>query len=165
MSGRILIVDSIATNRILLRAMLQAAHYDVTPCASIAEATGQIALQRPDMVILDVCQEPDAALALCARMRAEADLSSIPLIATLSGDYNHRHAPSRIAALRAGADDVIDKSAPDAFLQARIRSLLRARHAAAELSLREDMDPTAGFAEVADTFTGPGTVAVIVPGR
>jgi two-component system cell cycle response regulator len=164
MSGRILIVDGVATNRILLRAMLIAAHHEVEITSSPAEAALCIAARRPDLVLLDICQDPEAALALCARLKADATDPPIPVIATLSGQRYCQNAPTRIQALRAGADEVIDKSAPDTLLQARIRSLLRARDAAAELALDEDCETPPGFAEGVAGFERPGTVAVVAPG-
>ncbi|MCC5975305.1 MAG: response regulator, partial [Rubellimicrobium sp.] len=170
MSFRIMIVDGVATNRILLRAMLVASHHDVATCATVTEAAEVIARGRPDLVLLDICQEPDAALAFCARLAADVTGPPIPVIATTSGRPYCRHAPGRIAALRAGAADVLDKSTPDTLLQARIRSLIRASIKAGERTLAPDDDtPTCGFAEAASNFEGPepatGSVALVTPSR
>ncbi len=144
--------------------MLIAAHHEVEITATPAEAAASVAAQRPDLVLLDICQDPEAALAFCTRIKAEGGDQPIPVIATLSGQRYCQNAPTRIEALRAGADDVIDKSAPDTLLQARIRSLLRARDAAAELVLDEDCEAASGFAEGPTPFERPGTVGVIAPG-
>jgi two-component system, cell cycle response regulator len=71
---------------------------------------------------------------MCRSIKSDPDTLAIPIIAT--GSFPTPSA--RIAALRAGADDVLEKPLNDALLQARIRSLLRARDATSELRLRED---------------------------
>lgn len=170
MSYRIMIVDGIATNRILLRAMLVASYHDVVTCATVTDAAEVCGQMRPDLVMLDICQEPEAALAFCARLATQASGPPIPVIATISGQPYCRHAPDRIAALRAGAADVLDKSTPDTLLQARIRSLIRASIKAAERALAPEDDALpCGMAEAAAGFVGPepatGTVALLTPLR
>jgi two-component system, cell cycle response regulator len=157
MSGRILLVDSIATNRIVLRVKLLAAHYAVTPCASLDEARASMSVERPDLILIDLSGPAIAAYDFCRAIKAEPDTMSIPIIAT--GSFPTPSA--RIGALRAGADDVLEKPLNDALLQARIRSLLRARDATSELRLREDTQRALGFAEDAQGFTPLGRVAVV----
>ena len=157
MSGRILLVDSIATNRIVLRVKLLAAHYTVTPCATLEEARAAMNVERPDLILIDLTGPAIAAYDLCRAIKADPDTQAIPIIAT--GSFPTPSA--RIAALRAGADDVLEKPLNDAVLQARIRSLLRARDATSELRLREDTQRALGFAEEAEGFTPAGRVAVV----
>ncbi len=157
MSGRILLVDSIATNRIVLRVKLLAAHYTVTPCATLEEARAAMNVERPDLILIDLTGPAIAAHDLCRAIKTDPDTQAIPIIAT--GSFPTPSA--RIAALRAGADDVLEKPLNDAVLQARIRSLLRARDATSELRLREDTQRALGFAEEAEGFTPAGRVAVV----
>ena len=157
MSGRILLVDSIATNRIVLRVKLLAAHYTVTPCATLEEARAAMNVERPDLILIDLTGPAIAAYDLCRAIKADPDTQAIPIIAT--GSFPTPSA--RIAALRAGADDVLEKPLNDAVLQARIRSLLRARDATSELRLREDTQRALGFADEAEGFTPAGRVAVV----
>ncbi len=157
MSGRILLVDSIATNRIVLRVKLLAAHYAVTPCSSIDEARAAMAAERPDLILIDLSGPALAAYDFCRAIRADPDLAAIPIIAT--GSFPTTSA--RIGALAVGADDVLEKPLNDALLQARIRSLLRARDATSELRLREDTQRALGFAEEAVGFAPQGRVALV----
>ena len=157
MSGRILLVDSIATNRIVLRVKLLAAHYSVTPCATLEEARVAMVAERPDLIVIDLSGPAMAAYDFCRTIKADPDTAAIPIIAT--GSFPTPSA--RIAALRAGAEDVLEKPLNDALLQARIRSLLRARDATSELRLREDTQRALGFAEEAEGFAPMGRVAVI----
>ncbi len=48
MPGRILIVDAVATNRILLKVKMIAAQFTVDACANRVEAEKVIAANRPD---------------------------------------------------------------------------------------------------------------------
>ncbi len=157
MSGRILLVDSIATNRIVLRVKLLAAHYAVTPCATLDEARAAMAVERPDLIVIDLSGPAIPAYDFCSAIKADPDTSALPIIAT--GSFPTPSA--RIAALRAGADDVLEKPLNDALLQARIRSLLRARDATSELRLREDTQRALGFAEEAEGFAPAGRVALV----
>lgn len=157
MSGRILLVDSIATNRIVLRVKLLAAHYAVIPCATLEEARIAMAVERPDLILIDLSGSAGPAYDFCRGVKADPDTSAIPIIAT--GSFPTPSA--RIAALRAGADDVLEKPLNDALLQARIRSLLRARDATSELRLREDTQRALGFAEEAEGFAPMGRVALV----
>ena len=157
MAGRILLVDSIATNRIVLRVKLLAAHYGVTPCATLDEAQSALAAERPDLILIDLSGPAMQAYDFCRRIKADVDTAAIPIIAT--GSFPTPLA--RVAALRAGADDVLEKPLNDSLLQARIRSLLRARDATSELRLREDTQRALGFAEDATGFTPQGRVAIV----
>ena len=157
MSGRILLVDSIATNRIVLRVKLLAAHYTVTPCASLDEAQMAMMAERPDLIVIDLSGPANSAYDFCRAIKADPETAAIPIIAT--GSFPTP--ASRTAALRAGAEDVLEKPLNDALLQARIRSLLRARDATSELRLREDTQRALGFAEEAEGFAPAGRVALI----
>ncbi|MBC7179398.1 MAG: diguanylate cyclase response regulator, partial [Roseovarius sp.] len=50
MSGKILIVDDLATNRIVLKVKLCHAHYEVVQAASAKEALRLVAVERPDLI-------------------------------------------------------------------------------------------------------------------
>lgn len=143
MSGRILLVDTVATNRILLRVKLMAAQYEVEACATLDEARATLAAAPPDLVIADVTTAGQDGIGFCAGLRADPEYAGTPIIAT--GFFADPQ--QRMEALRAGVDDVLDKRVTGALLQARIRSLLRARDATAELRLREDTQRALGFAE------------------
>ncbi len=161
MSGRILLVDSIATNRIVLRVKLLSAHYGVTPCATVAEARTALSAERPDLILIDLSGPATEGFDFCRHIKADSDSAAIPIIAI--GSFPTPL--SRIAALRAGADDVLEKPLNDALLQARIRSLLRARDATSELRLREDTHRALGFADEAADFAPAGRVAIVTESR
>lgn len=156
MAGDILIVDCVATNRIVLKVKLLAAQYRVRPCTNVTEAAQEIEASLPDLIILDTCSDLEGVLAFCQAMKASEATNLIPIIAT-GGFPTPRE---RVAALKAGANDVLNKPFDDHILQARIRSLLRGRDAQQELRMREGTRTALGFAEACNSFTEPAQVVV-----
>ena len=156
MAGDILIIDCVATNRIVLKVKLLAAQYRVRPCANIAEAKAEIEASLPDLILMDTCTGATAVVAFCTSLKSGADTHHIPIIAT-GGFPTPR---DRVTALEAGADDVLTKPFDDYILQARIRSLLRARDARQELRMREGTRTALGFAETCSGFSAPSRVVV-----
>ncbi len=155
MSGRILIVDDIATNRILYRARLAAAFYDPQLASTGAGCLAMAAELRPDLILLDLHLPDLPGHVVLRRLRANPVTRDIPVI-VLSATADRE---SRLAAYAAGADDVIGKPANEAVLLARVRNLLRAR-AGAEFAAGEAM-VAQGFAEPAAAFDRGATVAVV----
>jgi two-component system cell cycle response regulator len=105
MAGDILIIDSVATNRIVLKVKLLATQYRARPCVSLDEARDEIAASLPDLILLDTCTDAAAVLALCNRLKEEPETGMIPIIA--AGSFPKPR--DRITALEAGADDVLTK--------------------------------------------------------
>ena len=100
--SEILLVDDEAQLRRLLRYTLEEAGYAVREAETARTALGEIALQAPDLLILDLGL-PDTSGAEV--LRAMRPLCSVPvLILSVLG-----HEQSKIAALDAGADDYLTK--------------------------------------------------------
>ncbi len=156
MAGDILIIESVATNRIVLKVKLLAAQYRVRPCATIAEAQREIAASLPDLIMLDTCHDKAEAIAFIQSLAASPSTRVVPVIAT--GGFTTPD--DRVAALNAGADDVLNRPFDDQILQARIRSLLRARDARQELQMREGTRTALGFAEAGSTFNTGARITI-----
>lgn len=123
MTGRILIVDDVATNRIVMKVKLSAARYDVVPAASGAEALEIAASGGVDIIIMDMMMPGLTGAETCRRLRANPATSTIPVIlVTASEDME-----ARMDGLSAGADDFLSKPVDELALLARVRSLLRSR--------------------------------------
>ena len=160
MSGRILIADTVATNRIILKVKLSAARYETVQAASADEALMVARAARPDLVILDAGLSGGGAAATCARLKADATTRAIPVLIV-------DPAPSRtarLAALRAGADEVLTKPVDDIALLARVRNLMRTRATFDELARRQETSEELGFAEAGAQFSRPARVAIIAGG-
>jgi two-component system cell cycle response regulator len=161
MSGKILIVDDLATNRIVLKVKLCHAHYEVVQAASAKEALRLVAVQRPDLILANACL-PDATASdfLTALRRAEGN-RTIPVMFLQTTNCP----TERRAALSAGADDILSKPVPEALLLARLRNLLRQHHGEQELSLQIGGAQALGFAEAPPGFDAPGRIGIIARSR
>ncbi|TAG12094.1 MAG: response regulator, partial [Rhodobacterales bacterium] len=159
MSGRILIVDDVATNRIVYRARLAAAFYDPVLASdgkSCLEAAQSGVGPRPDLILLDLNLPDMPGHEVLRRLRADPRSRDIPVIVLTAA----QDAAARLAAFAAGADDVILKPASDRVLLARVRNLMRSQaEFAGDAAL-----PGAGFAtdlEVTHWWTSGGEAAAV----
>ncbi|WP_323042818.1 diguanylate cyclase [Gemmobacter sp.] len=159
MARRILIVDDVPTNRIILKVKLTAACYEASMASGGAEAVAMAQRDLPDLILLDYAMPEMDGIAVCRALRADPATARIPVIMfTNSGDDT-----SRIAALRAGADDFLTKPIDDKVLMARIRNLMRARDTTG-FPVADGIDglgfaePTAGF-----DVPQPGCIALLAP--
>ena len=175
MPGKILIVDDIPTNRILLRVRLTSAFYDVLQAATGTEALEAIAQQAPDLVLLSAGLRDCDSLDLCRRITGFADhlgadnVDVTPLdlpdappapppVLILSPQTDHE---LRLSALAAGAEDVLAFPLDDLLLQARLRSLMRVGDSLQESHLRSGTSRSLGFAEVPQDFATPARICIL----
>jgi two-component system cell cycle response regulator len=163
MCGTILIVDDVATNRIVLKVKLAAERYAVAQASTgreaLAAVRGAAQGDRPDLVLLDVGLPDMDGVAVLRAMRSDPQTADIPvLMFTAAADR-----ALRLRALAAGADGFLDKPFDDAVLLARIRSLLRdpARSARARAEARAL--GAIGLAEPAAGFAAQAHVALVAP--
>jgi two-component system KDP operon response regulator KdpE len=114
----VLLIDDEEQIRRLLRYTLEEAGYSVREAETGRVALGEIALQAPDFVILDLSLPDTSGVDVLRAMRLHC---SVPvLILTVLG-----HEKNKIAALDAGADDYLVKPFNSGELLARLRALLR----------------------------------------
>ncbi len=161
MTGRILVVDAVPTNRIILRVKLSAAFYEVVQAASGKAALAMMKKSKPDLVITASDLPDMTGRALVTALRRFDTGVRLPVVMLHSDD----DPGERIASLAAGADDVLARPIDDLVMLARLRSLLRARDAEAELQLRDDTRRALGLAEQSAEFTTPANIALIATGR
>jgi two-component system cell cycle response regulator len=157
MAGRVLIVDDQATARLSLRVRLSAARYDVATATSGDEAIAAAAEGPPDLVIVDERLSDMSGPALCARLKSDPSSRDIPVLILVGA----RDAAGRVAALDAGAEDVLTKPYCDVALMARLRSLMRVRETRSETRRRQDTAAAFGFAEAQGGYDAPGRIALV----
>ncbi len=157
MSGKILIVDDVATNRIVFKVKLGAAFYTPLLAVDGASCLAMARQDKPDLILLDLVLPDMPGVEVLRRLRADPETATIPVV-VISADES---AGARLAALTAGADDYWTKSADDQTLMARVRNLLREREELTELA--DDGAPirALGFAEPGTGFETPGTIALV----
>lgn len=149
MQASLLIVDSIATNRVALKVKLAAAWYDVSTASTGTEALSIIADLLPDLIIINNAL-PDMHVAeFSARLKALLGQASPPLVAL--SESNEAREPL----LRCGVEDVLPLPVSDQLLIARIRAVLRASAYESEWRLREGTTRALGFAEPPIRFDLP----------
>jgi two-component system, cell cycle response regulator len=158
MGGKVLIVDDVAANRIVMKAKLTAAGYLPLLAADGAACLAMARAERPDLILLDLVLPDMAGIEVLARLRADPAMRAIPVVMFSA---NPAEEP-RLQAFRAGADDVLIRPLDDQTLLARIRSLLRAREAVIGLMADAGHLPALGLAEAPTEFKTPGLVALVV---
>jgi two-component system cell cycle response regulator len=139
MSGHILIVEGDAERRARLQGAVRAAHLPLECCADPSRAPARLRAGGPALLLLDA---GDGGANLVALDSRPANVPAIVLVP--AGDD-----ALRLAALARGAEDVMTRDPRDRLLQARLRSLLRAREAQFDLA-----PAAAGLAEGAAPFAG-----------
>ena len=149
MPRHILIVDSVCTNRILSSGDLGSARIGTEAVASVPAARVSLCRRLPDLVIVGLGEgQPDVAF--IAELRERRDTQRIPIIAIGKAPTPR----DRMAALRAGADDIFTWPVPTPLLVARIRGLLKRADAMADLNPDGDTQRALGFADEAEGFDG-----------
>ncbi|MGE3624064.1 MAG: PleD family two-component system response regulator [Bdellovibrionales bacterium] len=133
MSARILVVDDNPLNVKLLAAKLAHDYYVVSTASDGLEALEKIALEKPDIILLDVMMPNLDGFETCRRIKSTPGMAHIPVIMiTALSDV-----ADRVKGLEAGADDFLTKPINDLALMARVRSLLRLKMIMDEWRLRE----------------------------
>ncbi|MCX8227075.1 MAG: diguanylate cyclase [Sulfitobacter sp.] len=157
MQGKILIVDPIATNRIMLKTKLNSAYYDVRQATSVAEALVQAEKDSPDLIItaFQLCDAD--ATALLDGLAPQPNGRRIPVIA-IGEDEN---AALRQLFLSRGAQDVLVKPIADTLLLSRVRSLIRLYYSTEEWHMRAETSRAFGLADPPARFRTPGHIQLV----
>lgn len=117
---KVLIVDDEPQIRILLRATLGRAGYAIAEAATAREALNAKAIDKPDLILLDLGLPDRDGLELVSLLRAEPRSA---LIVVSARDQTEQ----KVAALDLGADDYVTKPFDTEELLARVRASLRQR--------------------------------------
>lgn len=152
MTGRLLIVDDVPTNRIVLKAKLAAAGYDPVVAPDAAAALAMMPSAAPDLVLMDIAGP--TGIGLIAALRGRAATADLPVVALTAGADDG----ARVSLLRAGADEVLAKPVDDRHLLALIRSHMR--HIALAVGHPAD-GPLHGLAEGGAAFQPQGQIAIV----
>ncbi len=157
MTGRILIIDSVPTNRIVLKVKMMAAQYSVDTCADSEEARAIFPRSAPDLILINLANDVESGSAFCRSLRHDPATRDISIIATGVGDSSM----ARFSALDAGADDVLPRPMNDSLLLSRVRCQLRRRNMGNDLLWRDESNKAYGFEEELSPRIAPSTVTVV----
>ncbi|EDM71669.1 diguanylate cyclase response regulator [Roseobacter sp. AzwK-3b] len=161
MSGKILILDDLATNRIVLKVKLSAAYYDVIQARTGAEALALAARENPDLVICAPSLSDMSSHGFVQSLKARDGVEAAPVIMFLHHD-DHQ---ARLAALQSGADEILVKPVDESMLLARLRSLLRQHQMARDLRVHAGTASALGFAETAPIFDRICHIGLVAHGQ
>jgi DNA-binding response OmpR family regulator len=118
--GSVLVVDDEPTIRDVVARYLERAGYRTRVAVNGAQAIDAVAIDRPDLVVLDLMLPGVDGLEVMRRLRAH-DRNGIPVILlTAKGEES-----DRVVGLRLGADDYVVKPFSPAELIARVDAVLR----------------------------------------
>lgn len=161
MTARVLVVDDIATNVKLLQARLSAEYFEVVTASSGHEALAVCAVERVDVVLLDVMMPGLDGFEVCRRLKQDPKTHHIPVVMVTALDQ-----PSdRLQGLECGADDFLTKPVDDIALITRVKNLARLKTLNDEMLMRVSTGQqfgAAGNAALQRVLAGDGGRVLVV---
>jgi two-component system cell cycle response regulator len=150
MPGRILVVDDVATNRMIVQAKLAASYFDVIEAECGKQAIELAVSEQPDLILLDVLMPGIDGFETCRRLKAAHATQHIPVVMLTALDDQ----ADRLRGLDAGADDFLSKPYQDMALFTRVSSLIRMKQMIDELRLRHETSRELGLEDIAAVDSG-----------
>ena len=120
---KILVVDDTPQNIKLLRDLLEVKGYAVATAVNGEEALARVAVEKPDLVLLDVMMPGISGYDVCRKLREDPETALLPVVLCTSLDPQ----TERVKGIEAGADDFLNKPVNQPELFARVKSLLRVK--------------------------------------
>ncbi len=159
--GAVLVVDDDVDQQDLLRALLSAGGYSVRIAGSAEEGLQAIAVDPPDVVILDVVMSGIDGYEACRRIRANSQTLELPVVLVTA--LNSRE--ERVLGIQAGADDFLSKPVSREELLARVHSLVSlsvARKALVQERLQVERAKTHRMRTTFERYVAPSLVEQIL---
>ena len=136
---RILIVDDVEDNRIVLQRQLQRSGFETTLCEDGIAALAEVSANPPDLVILDWMMPNLSGLDTLKGIREHFDANQLPVIMCTARDEES----SIGVAMEAGANDYVQKPIRMPVLLARVSSQLIRKAAVEALgAINSDLEET-----------------------
>lgn len=154
MTGRILIVDGVATNRIQMKVRLSAACHEVAALGSAQQAIQMLQNDLPQIILLGSSLPDMSNIDLCRLLRSQPGCRRIPILMQVPESQ-------RLAALSAGATAIVEGPGDDLTLMARIRGLLRSASPDPEDSADIENAAIPGLQEAAASFRPADTARIM----
>jgi class 3 adenylate cyclase len=122
-AAKVLVVDDTPLNVKLLTDLLGVKGYAVVAATNGEDALVKLALEKPDLVLLDIMMPGLSGYDVCRKIRADPATALLPVVLVTSLDPQQE----RVHGIEAGADDFLSKPINQPELFARVRSLLRVK--------------------------------------
>jgi two-component system sensor histidine kinase/response regulator len=140
--ARILVVDDQPTNIQVVGTLLGKLGYEIVPALDGPTALKRLAMQPPDLILLDLLMPEMDGCEVCRRLRENADWKELPVIFLSAADDKELV----VRALEAGGVDYITKPFDQAELVMRVKTQLELKNARDRLKqLAEDKDELLGI--------------------
>lgn len=134
-TARVVLVDDDPVAGELVRASLEGQGFEVRHCLDPLQALDFIALEAPDLILLDMLMPGIDGIAMCAELRKQPALSLVPVIFLTGRDETEQ----KVEALQRGGDDYVVKPFQPSELLARVRAHLDRVGALRNLALRDPL--------------------------
>ncbi len=121
--GRILIVDDEPKLIHLVREILMATGYEVLASSSGNPTLEMIAMEQPDLVILDIMLPGMDGYEICYRLRSEPATKKLPILMFSAKAQEI----DKETGIKVGADDYLTKPSPPSEIVNRVAKLLAAK--------------------------------------
>ena len=148
--AKILVVDDVPQNVLLLEAILTTDGYIVDTARDGEEALLKVSKEQPDLILIDVMMPKLNGYDVCARLKEYEGTRLIPIILTtppLRGE-------ERVRAITSGSDDLLEKPINQVELLARVKSLVQTKQLNDQLiSLEGAIMALAVAVEAKDPYT------------
>ena len=151
---KILVVDDSEFIVELIDRTLRGCGYLISKAYDGEEALNKIAVDEPDLIILDVMMPKMTGLEVCRKLKSDEKTMFIPVVLLTSKNF----VEDKITGLETGADDYITKPFNTKELQARIQGLINKKISqvkVVEVEKQEALETLAG--EVAHEVRNPVT--------
>jgi DNA-binding response OmpR family regulator len=133
-TASILVVEDDPSQRLLMRKVLENKGFKVIEAADGVEACRLNEEHRPDLLLVDLMMPRMDGYELCRELRGQTGSADVPIVVTTSRDDT----ASIVRAYDAGATDFIPKPVNWLVLSNRIRYILRASRAFADLRRNQE---------------------------
>ena len=127
--GVILIVDDAPENRLLIGAQLRSDGYQILEAEDGRKGIEMARQHDPDIIVLDVMMPDMNGFEVCRTVRADEQISAIPIIMVTALS----NVESRIEGKKAGADEFLSRPHNREELLVRVRTLIQVKRARVRL--------------------------------
>jgi DNA-binding response OmpR family regulator len=136
---RILIVDDVEDNRVVLKRQLERIGFQTTLCEDGMQAVSATSMDPPDLVLLDWMMPGLTGIETLKAIREHYDANELPIIMCTARDEES----SIVDAIEAGANDYVQKPIKMPILLARMSAQLMRKAAMAALGAQaQDLEAT-----------------------